>query len=109
MQLVKTVDKGFIASAKETLRQNSRKLGLYALAFCVTVIFSTLAAHAQAAPAYGLGTDGGPVGTDYLSAGSGFASNLGPILKSTLPLMLGMLAVWQGPRIIKSLVKRFSS
>jgi len=70
---------------------------------------SVVAAHAQTTGGTStLGADGGPTGADYLSAGSGFANNIGPILKSVLPLMLGMLAVWQGPRIIKGLVQRFS-
>lgn len=83
------------------------KVGVYALALVLALSFSVVAAHADGA-GYALGTDGGPVSSDYLAAGSGFANNLGPILKACLPLLLGMLAVWQGPRIIKSLVQRFS-
>ena len=72
---------------------------------------STVPASAQTGTTtvtYGLGQNGAPAATDYYNAANGFSSAIGPILTAILPVLLLMLAIWQGPRIIKALVMRFS-
>ena len=92
-------------------RANVRKAFLYCAAFALVAMagLSPIGAHAQTTTVtYGLGQDGAPAAADYAAAAAGFSSSIGPILQATLPLLLLMLAIWQGPRLVKSLVMRFS-
>jgi len=107
MKTLRKFDQGLPPSAREAGRRSYVRVG--AFAFSVLGMALTVAANAQTGTGYGLGANGAPAAGDYLTAGNGFASAIGPILTTLLPLLLGMLAVWQGPRIVKTLVKKFSS
>lgn len=53
---------------------------------------------------YGLGQGGSPSGTDYTGAAMGFNTSLSPLLTAILPTLVVILAIFQGPRVLKKLV-----
>lgn len=53
---------------------------------------------------YGLGQGGSPAATDYTGAAMGFNTSLSPLLTAILPTLVVILAIFQGPRVLKKLV-----
>lgn len=108
--MVKSIDKGLLASARESARRN----------FFVTVgalsLLAAAAPHSFAQTAggggsattqtYTLGTYG-PGAADYSAAAQGFATNVGGILTAILGLLLVVLAVWKGPGLIKKAINKY--
>ena len=67
-----------------------------------------MAANAQTSGAggsqtYGLGQAGSPASSDYFNAAQGFNSSLAPLLTAILPVLVVILAIWQGPKLLKRL------
>ena len=52
---------------------------------------------------YALGQAGSPAATDYFGAAQGVNASLAPLLTAILPVLVVILAIWQGPKLLKRL------
>jgi hypothetical protein len=99
-----------VKSALSLVKSNLSRYAFVAFGALLLLGALTVPASAQSGTTvtYGLGQNGAPAATDYYNAANGFSSSIGPILTAILPVLLLMLAIWNGPRIIKGLVTKFS-
>lgn len=91
-------------------RSFAPKLALFALALLAFVLMAAHPAMAQTtgSSAYGLGQNGAPAAADFTNATQGFSASISPMLTAILPYLIGILAVWKLPWLLKKLVSGFT-
>lgn len=99
----------YASAAGAKARSFAPKLALFALALLAFVLVAAHPAMAQTTSgAYGLGQNGAPAASDFTSATQGFSASISPMLTAILPYLIGILAVWKLPWLLKKLVSGFT-